>query len=361
MMFRKFFILFNIVILFLITYFLFDGTKPLYFGQVSDHFDGKKFHNYDKSKGVFSLMDIAKWQYYEFRDDISKLWPKFLDDVSLKHPLIFRSDEGKFRITFINHATFLIQSDGVNYITDPVFSERVSPLNFVGPKRYRKPGMSIEQLPHIDYILISHDHYDHCDINSIKYLQKKYNSKIITGLGMAKFLLASGINNCHDMDWWDEFIVNDRNLLYFVPAVHWSGRYGLVGNNRTLWGGFIVKSVDSQIYFSGDTAFDEDVFRQIANKFVKIDVSLLPIGAYEPRWFMKTHHINPEEAVLIHKITGSKISIAAHFGSFALSAEGEGSAESDLLSAMRKHKVLNNQFLILKHGDFIENKQSSNK
>jgi L-ascorbate metabolism protein UlaG (beta-lactamase superfamily) len=349
---RYIFLIINLVLLIAGGYFLFDSTRPLYYGPVTDHFDGKKFHNYDPTKGVFSLQDIMKWQYYEFRDDIKKLWPKFLDDVTEAE--VTESVYGdEIKVTFINHATFLIQVDGKNYLTDPLFSERVSPLSWVGPKRYRKSGIDIKNLPPIDYIILSHDHYDHCDIDALYYIQQKFGSKILSGLGMSKFLSISGIQS-EDMDWWEESKISDRTQIHFVPAVHWSGRYGLVGNNRTLWGGFIIQTQKGQIYFSGDTAFVPDVFKKIGNKFPDIKIALIPIGAYEPRWFMKTHHINPEEAVAIHKILGAKTSIAAHFGSFALSSEGEGKPEEDLYSAMRKAKVRRGQFLILKHGEVFK-------
>jgi L-ascorbate metabolism protein UlaG (beta-lactamase superfamily) len=338
----------NFLILIGGAYFLFDSTRPLYYGAATDHFDGKRFHNYDPTRGVFSLSDILKWQYYEFKDDIQKLWPKYLDDVT-EAVVEERVYGDKIKITFVNHATFLIQTNGKNYITDPLFSDRASPFKWAGPKRYRKPGIAINNLPPIDYIILSHDHYDHCDIDSLYYIQQKFGSKILSGLGMSKFLSISGISS-QDIDWWQEIKDGDVEIS-FVPAIHWSGRYGLLGNNRTLWGGFIINSPQGQIYFSGDTAFSHDVFQKISNRFNNIKIALIPIGAYEPRWFMKNHHINPEEAVKIHKIINSKISIAAHFGSFALSAEGEGHPEEDLLSAARKHIVRRDEFLILKNGE----------
>jgi L-ascorbate metabolism protein UlaG (beta-lactamase superfamily) len=350
--FRYIFLIANLLILIGCGYFLFDSTRPLYYGPITDHFDGKKFHNYDPSKGVFSLQDIMKWQYYEFRDDIKKLWPKYLDDV-VEAKVEERVYGEKIKVTFVNHATFLIQANGINYLTDPLFSERVSPLTWAGPKRYRKSGINITNLPPIDYIILSHDHYDHCDIDALYYIQQKFGSKILSGLGMSKFLSISGIKS-EDMDWWDEYIIHEKVKVNFVPAIHWSGRYGLVGNNRTLWGGFVISTGKEQIYFSGDTAFSGDVFKKIADKFHNLKIALIPIGAYEPRWFMKTHHINPEEAVAIHKILGVKTSIAAHFGSFALSAEGEGKPEQDLRSAMRKAKIGMDRFLILKHGEVFE-------
>ncbi len=342
-----------IIILLTFIYFLFDSTKPLHHGNSTNHFDGKRFHNYNPHEGVFTLSDIGKWQFYEFRDDIKKLWPDFLDDVkystkNIEHVV----PNGIIKITFINHATFLIQVNNLNILTDPLFSKRASPLNWIGPKRYRDPGIKLEDLPKIDFIVISHDHYDHCDIRSIKYLQQKFNTKVISGLGMQNFLKPFGIIS-HDLDWWNKIEAKENMVdIHFVPAIHWSGRYGLLGNNRTLWGGFVISSSSGNIYFSGDTAFGTgNIFKMIKDKFGDFEYTILPIGSYEPRWFMRIHHINPDEAVDIHKIINPKRSIAAHFGCLALSMEGEGKPEEDLMSAMRRNRISASKFLILKHGE----------
>ncbi len=342
-----------ITIIITIIYFLFDSTKPFHYGNVNDHFDGKKFHNYNPTEGTFTLSDIGKWQFYEFRDDKKKLWPEFLDDfVYNKDNIEYSVPTGTLKITFINHASFLIQVNNLNILTDPLFSKRASPLNWIGPKRYRKPGIKLEDLPKIDYIVVSHDHYDHCDIQSIKFLQQKYGTKVIAGLGMKNYFKSFGVV-CHDLDWWDK-IEDKENLvdINFVPAIHWSGRYGLLGNNRTLWGGFVISSSAGNTYFSGDTAYGTgNIFKMIKEKYDNFEYAILPIGAYEPRWFMKVHHINPDEAVEIHKTLNPKKSIAAHFGCLALSMEGEGKPEEDLISSLRRNHISTSKFLILKHGE----------
>jgi L-ascorbate metabolism protein UlaG (beta-lactamase superfamily) len=342
-----------IITIIAIIFFLFDSTKPFHHGKRSDHFDGKKFHNYNPSEGTFTLSDIGKWQFYEFRDDIKKLWPEFLDDfIYNKESIEATVPNGNIKITFVNHATFLIQVNNVNILTDPLFAKRVSPVNWVGPKRYRNPGIKLEDLPRIDYIVISHDHYDHCDIKAIRTLQEKFGSKVIAGLGMKNFLKAFDVA-CHELDWWEKIEDKDNLVaINFVPAIHWSGRYGLLGNNRTLWGGIVISTSAGNIYFSGDTAFGSgNIFQMIKDRFTNFEYAILPIGAYEPRWFMKVHHINPDEAVEIHKILKPNQSIAAHFGCLALSMEGEGRPEEDLMSALRRNQIPTAKFLILKHGE----------
>lgn len=343
-------IVFLIIMLFI--YFLFNSTRPLYYGAVSDHFDGKKFHNYDHTEGVFTLADILKWQYYELTDDHKAKWPKFIDDVDSEAAKVEEHVYGnKIKLTFINHATFLIQYNGINIITDPLLSKRVSPIKWLGPKRYRKAGIDLKNLPPIDYIVVSHDHYDHCDIRTIKKIVKKWGSKVISGLGMKSFLKPFGIE-VQELDWWQSIDCGSNVKINFVPAVHWSGRYGLLGNNRTLWGGFVITTKLGGIYFSGDTAFGKgDVFQMIKDHYQNFRAALLPIGAYEPRWFMSRHHINPEEAVKIHKIIKPKQTIAMHFGTFALSSEGEGAPEKELRASMERYMVTKQELLIPKQGE----------
>lgn len=344
-----------IILLCSMSYFLWDSTRPFHHGPKSDHFDGKRFHNYNPSHGTFKLLDIMKWQYYEFKEDIKKLWPEFIDDITYDNLMLTsRLAEGELKISFINHSTQLIQIGNINLITDPVFSARVSPIKWHGPKRYRYPGIPLEKLPPIDYILVTHDHYDHCDIGSLKKIQKIHKAPVISGLGMKNFLKKSGINAI-ELDWWQGYEVNSDVQINFVPAIHWSGRYGLLGNNRTLWGSFVVTTNYGNIYFSGDTAFGEGhEFAMIKEKYGSFIAALIPIGAYEPRWFMYNHHINPEEAVKIHQILSPELSIAMHFGTFALSQEGEGTPEEDLRSALRKYKIPQNNFLIPYNGHQVD-------
>lgn len=333
------------------SYYIFDATHPLYYGKKSDHFDGKFFHNYDKSLAKFDIKDVVTWYYYEFTTDIKKLWPsKTIDDFPqiVVDPVVNKD----FKITFINHMTFIMQAYGLNILTDPLFSERVSPLKKIGgPLRFRRPAVELFLLPKIDYILVSHDHYDHCDVRSIKYIQQKFGTKVIAGLGMKNFFKKFGIEAI-ELDWWDSFKLQDDLFVNFVPAIHWSGRYGLFSNNRTLWGGFVLESKKfGNIYFSGDTAFDGgNIFKMIKNKYNEFAVSILPIGAYEPRWFMKKHHVNPQEAIYIHNILKPSVSLASHYGSFGLSLEGEGQAQQDLIKSIHEIGLDHGRFITPYHG-----------
>ncbi len=334
-------------------YFVREANKTYYQGPVTDNFNGKFFHNYNH-EGIFDLRDMLAWQYYEWKGDIIKAWPKeIVDDFTPNYSIESEVADSRVKITFINHASFLIQTENLNILTDPVYSERVSPMSWAGPKRYRAPGINIENLPSIDYILVSHDHYDHCDVATLKQIQEKFGSIIYSGLGMRHFLADFGIR-ARELDWWDKIRLTHNLNLNFVPAIHWSGRYGIIGNNRTLWGGFVLSHNDKgNFYFAGDTAFG-DVFERIRKRFKEFKASMIPIGAYEPRWFMKHHHVNPEEAVKIHNIISSKKSIAAHFGSFGLSQEGEGTPEKELKKYKNKYNLEEEDFIDLKHGETIE-------
>jgi L-ascorbate metabolism protein UlaG (beta-lactamase superfamily) len=352
-MLKKIFKILGIFLVLFCLYFVREANKTYYQGPVTANFNGKFFHNYNH-EGIFDLRDMLAWQYYEWKGEIIKAWPKELvEDFTPSYSVEPEVGGSRVKITFINHASFLIQTENLNILTDPVYSERVSPVTWAGPKRYRAPGIDIEALPTIDYILVSHDHYDHCDLSTLKQIQDRHGSIIYSGLGMKHFLADFAIK-ARELDWWENTSLTDELNLNFVPAVHWSGRYGIIGNNRTLWGGFVLSHAEKgNFYFAGDTAFG-DVFSRIQKKFKQFKAAMIPIGAYEPRWFMKHHHVNPEEAVKIHQIIKSKKSIAAHFGSFGLSQEGEGSPEKELRKYKTKFNLSSDEFLDLKHGESIE-------
>jgi len=200
-------------------------------------------------------------------------------------------------------------------VTDPVWSDRCSPVQFAGPARFRPPGVKFEDLPKVDVVVISHNHYDHLDKSTILDLIEKHDPIFVVPLGLDHLIKKWGATKIHSFDWWDKQKINSLNIQS-VPANHFTSR-GTFDRDQTLWCGYILNMNGHKIYFAGDTGYG-DVFKEIGNRIGAIDVSLIPIGAYLPRWFMSPIHVSPKESVLIHKDVNSKHSIGMHFGTFAL-------------------------------------------
>jgi L-ascorbate metabolism protein UlaG (beta-lactamase superfamily) len=308
----------------------------------SPNWKNGKFKNLEsfekKSFGTF-----LKWRFN--RED-KKPWPKYKDYPFEKKPTTLNKKGIKYSV--INHATTLIQVDGINILTDPIWSERTSPVSWAGPRRVRNPGIKFEDLPPIDLVVISHNHYDHLDLPTLKNLHKLDKPIILVGLGNKSLLNSEGIKNVVEMDWWDTHNINDKMKATFVPAQHWSAR-GLFDRFKTLWGGFMLSTSKGHIYFAGDTGYGS-FFKTLKKKFSPIKLSFLPIGAYKPRWFMRSAHMSPEDAVLAHIDLGSKHSVAIHFGTFALADDAYDDPLKDLKSAIKKHKLAKESFLIPKFG-----------
>lgn len=318
---------------------------PGYKGSQSDHFNGKTFRNLDgiKARG---FSDILKWALTGDPGAWMQLNEKDTNFGSVSHS---RIDNGNVHITFVNHATFLIQIDGINILTDPIWSLRASPFQWIGPKRMRPPGIRFEDLPDIDIVLISHNHYDHLDINTILKLREKFDPKFITPLGVSPFLKKNGIDHTSEMDWWEQQEINQLLSVSAVPAQHFSGR-GLSDRDKTLWCGYVLQTPSTTIYFAGDTGYD-GFFKKIGSQFNPIDIALIPIGAYRPRWFMRPIHVNPEEAVFIHNDIGAKTSIGMHFGTFPLADDGMTEPRKDLEKAKKKHGLSDNEFVTIREGE----------
>ena len=251
------------------------------------------------------------------------------------------------QLTWVGHATFLIQFNNQTILTDPVFSNRASPVTFAGPRRYSQPALSISDLPPIDYVVISHNHYDHMDLASIAELGN--GPTWIVPLDNASYLQRIGIEKVVELDWWDAY--TDRGLTFTAtPAQHWSAR-GLFDRCDALWSGWVVSDTRQSIYFAGDTGYNEIQFKAIGSRLGPFDVSMIPIGAYEPRWFMKDMHVNPEEAVKIHLDSQSKQSFAMHWGTFPLTAESPGDPPRDLEKALARAQVPSSHFSVLDIGE----------
>lgn len=317
-------------------------SAPRYRGPVSDHFDGSKFINPGGVKAKGSR-EVLKWMMNRKQGP----WREITDDSPGKHPLAHF--KGGVRVTLINHSTFLIQVDGVNILTDPVWSRRVSPFSWIGPKRMAPPGIRFGDLPRIDVVILTHNHYDHLDIATMRTVFGAHHPAIVVPLGVKKFLDQHYVSGAVELDWWQRAEIKNIGVQA-VPAQHFSGR-GLLDRDATLWCGYVINTGEGNIYFAGDTGYNKEMFEKIVSTSGPFKISMLPIGAYKPEWFMSPIHVSPDEAVRMHLDVGSSVSIPMHYGTFPLADDGESEPVQDLQSAMQKHGLAEDQFIVLKAGD----------
>ena len=272
----------------------------------------ERFTNSDGYRNEKTLRDILKWSWS--REEPKK---EYIEIKEITDQKFF--DNKSLYALWIGHSTFLINNGDITILFDPVFSERASPLPFAGPKRLIKPVIKIEDLPYIDVIAISHNHYDHFDINSLRKIQKRFPKvKILVPKGDLKLLSNYKLENGYEFVWWESLIVNKTSFT-FTPAQHWSAR-GLRDRNKSLWGSWFTSYNNFNIFHAGDTGYSDD-FVNIKNKLGPTDFAMIPIGAYDPEWFMNYSHVNPEEAIDIAKDLGSKKSVGMHWGTFILTDE----------------------------------------
>lgn len=317
-------------------------SAPTYDGPVSDHFDGERFHNHVSTEGRFA--DFLRWR---LNRDLGP-WEEWTD-AAPGEPPPERVDGGRLRATFVNHATVLLQMDGLNILTDPVWADRIGPVSWAGPRRRRPPGLRFEDLPPIDLVLISHNHYDHLDLPTLRRLSAAHRPRVLAGLGNAQLLAAEGVGGAEDLDWGDGVDVSDRVRVTCVPAQHFSGR-GLSDRDGTLWCGFVVEGPSGRVYFAGDTGYGPH-FAEARRLFGPMRLALLPIGAYRPRWFMAPMHTSPEEAVQAHRDLEAATSIGIHFGTFALADDGQREPLDDLAAALAADPVAPPRFWALGNGE----------
>ncbi|GAB3541665.1 MBL fold metallo-hydrolase [Spirosoma fluminis] len=322
-------------------------SAPRYTGPVSDHFDGKEFQNLNgvKPKG---FLELTGWLFNRER---TQPWGAFHDDKPGPPPPR-RVTGHDVRVTFINHSTVLLQFDGLNVLTDPVYYERVSPFQFAGPKRNRPPGIRFDDLPKIDILLLSHNHWDHLDIGTMERLCARDQPKVYCPLGVKTFLDEHGCGNVTEMDWRQAVTYNDSTRIHCVPAQHFSGR-GIFDRNATLWAGYIVDSkAAGKLYFVGDTGYDP-FLKEIGNQFGPLRLALIPIGAYKPPFFMAPIHCSPAQAVQIHQDVRAEQSVAIHFGTFPLADDGEDEPVTDLANALTAAGIPYDRFKALKSGESL--------
>jgi L-ascorbate metabolism protein UlaG (beta-lactamase superfamily) len=279
-------------------------------GDVTDHFDGSRFFNPTGANGKpFSAVP-------RMMREPRTPWPAAIPVAEVRPPALGSASAA---VTFIGHSTFLIQTAAGHVITDPVYAIKAGPFGRFGPRRIRRPAIAFDDLPHISTILLSHNHYDHCDLRTLRALHARFQPQVITLTGNARLLRSAGITRVRELDWWDEASDSPFRVTA-TPAQHFSARTPF-DRNRALWGGFVIAAGGVRIFFAGDTGYAPH-FGEVRARFGAVDLALLPIGAYEPRWFMKDVHMNPAEAVQACEDLGSPPSIGMHFGTFQLTAEG---------------------------------------
>ncbi|CAN0150892.1 unnamed protein product [Ascophyllum nodosum] len=265
------------------------------------------------------------------------------------------------RVTWIGHSTLLIQMDGLNILTDPVFSQRASANQMIGPKRYSPPAMQISQLPRIDLVLISHNHFDHLDSGSVSAIGD--GPLWLVPMGVKHRLMAKlGVNRCVELSWWEEVEVEGSRGAVRVsstPAQHWSQR-GLFDRKASLWCGYAILGQRERFFFAGDTAY-APIFPQIGERYGPFDLAAIPIAAHKPIWFMKDNHCSPDEAVVIHEELGAKRSLAVHWGTFPLAEDLHADAPRELVESSRARGLKSSEFCVIRHGESLVNDGSARR
>lgn len=309
---------------------------------LSDHYDGKRFYNPWGVNNNKTFFDVLKWKF----TSQAKAWPATPPTVLTTPQLVREGSPSSVHVTFLGHSTLLIQDPHISILSDPQFSERASPFSFIGPKRFRKVAIEIQDLPRVDIVIVSHNHYDHLDLSSLIELNQRFHPKFIVPLGNAKILKREGIKNIIELDWWQS-----EGIIQLVPVQHWSAR-GLFDQNQALWGGFIIYLAEKKIFFAGDTGYGPH-FKMIQERLGPMDLSILPIGAYEPRSFMKEQHMNPKDALQAHLDLHSQQSIAMHFETFQMTDEGYEEPRQSLLQVLHEKGLSNEAFFIPQTGETL--------
>lgn len=330
-------------------------TNP-YYDPDKPHHTRSGFRNNYPGLDIGDLTRLMRWQWERFRDDLPKppandyRFPRAEPDLAW-----LAANRSEPSATWIGHATVLMQVNGVNVLTDPIFSERASPVSFAGPERKVAPGITLDQLPHVDVVLISHNHYDHLDRDSVLALNRQAGGPplFLVPLGIKPWMEAQGITNVRELDWWNRTDAAGLDV-HFVPVQHWSAR-GIHDRFDTLWGGWMVRTPAGakqpfSFFFAGDTGYSRD-FADIGAKFGGVDLALLPIGAYAPRWFMRGQHVDPADAIRIHRDIGARQSIAVHWGTFELADDALDEPPALLARERQKAGMTAAQFSVLAHGE----------
>jgi N-acyl-phosphatidylethanolamine-hydrolysing phospholipase D len=328
--------------------------------QPPSHHRGEGFQNNYIEFERKSLTELLSWRWQSARQGLPRAparpTPTLRADLAFIRGNALAGATMQPAVTWIGHATVLAQLGGLNLLTDPMFSQRASPVQWAGPQRAQPPGVALTDLPHIDVVVISHNHYDHFDDDSLRAINRQAGGPplFLVPLGLKALLGAINIRNVVELDWWQSHRVGSVEFV-LTPAQHWSGR-GLIDSLQTLWGSWAMFAPDLHLFFAGDTGYSKD-FRDIQRHFadrqgeVGFDIALLPVGAYLPRWFMAPQHVDPLEAVRIHLDLRARRSMGIHWGTYEFSDESLDQPPADLAVARRTMGLEDNDFFVLAIGE----------
>ena len=322
-----------------------------YTGPVSDHFDGTTFFDPD---GVppKTLGEVLRWQFGGGRN--RQTWPDWVENQHADTPPP-QVEGDQARLSYVGHASWLIQATGQNILIDPVWSDRVSPFSFAGPKRHNAPGIAFEKLPKIDTVLVSHGHYDHLDLPTLSKLAAKFDPRVITPLGNDLTMRsADSAIRAEAFDWQDRVELGNGLAVTLVPTRHWTAR-GLFDRNKALWASFVLETPAGKIYIVCDSGYgDGGHFRRVREAHGALRLAILPIGAYEPRWFMQDQHMNPEDAVKAFADCGAQQALAHHHSTFQLTDEAIDAPATQLQVSLDAAEIPRDRFVALKPGQVVE-------
>ncbi len=320
-----------------------------YSGPISDHFDGERFFD-PHGMAPKSLYDLLRWWSTNGRSE----WPERAPSPYSDRPPA-RVPGAPWRISYVGHASFLLQTAGLNILIDPVWSERVSPVSFAGPKRVNDPGIAFEALPPIDVVLVSHGHYDHLDLETLSRLHAAHRPRVVTTLG------HDTVIGEHDeairaeaYDWGDRVALSADVAVTLVPVRHWSART-LFDRNKALWAGFVIETPAGKILQVADSGYGDGWhFKNARDRHGPFRLAILPVGAYEPRWFMRDQHMNPEEAVRAFFDSDAELALGHHYGTFQLTDEAIDAPEKALAAAREAAGLAAERFRLLRPGQVWE-------
>jgi len=318
-----------------------------YSGPISDHFDGVRFYNPGKPH-PHTLWDILKWRL----TTDPRPWPQSVNNEFEDNPPSSVRGE-QLRVSWVGHVTFLLQTHGVNILTDPVWSDRASPVDWAGPKRVHAPGIKMENLPPIDLILISHNHYDHLDVKTLQSLWNRDKPRIIVPLGNDQIIKDFDSNiQVEAYDWKTTIKINEDIKIGVEPMHHWSAR-GLFDWNKALWAAFVIKTPSGNIYFVGDSGYGNgDNFKEVLHQYESFRLALLPIGAFSPRWLVAYSHMSPLEAIAAFKDLNTPRSIPIHYATFPLADDGYDEALKLFMEHLKVYEIESTLFKPLKIGEY---------